>query len=246
MGGSISVDALLGAKTSIPKIQQTSQDSATAKSEIEFGLQTKCDQCLKLQSVDDPSKIGKDETEKFLNCSACKILKKYAANTEKDFVSEKSDETSHEIEIKSENPEVYNSTETGAILKRGIKFENEKEFDEYMLSNLNFDKKKKKNKSPEKKLFEFSQKVDENVKKIVQEFVPNPDSNSGIDEENSKSDDKNEEFLPNPDSASGIDLENSKSDDKNEDMETITSLVTDRVPKTRVSGKYLHTLGKWV
>ena len=49
----------------------------------------------------------------------------------------------------------------GAILKRGIKFENEKEFDEYMSSNLNYGKKKKKNKSPEKKLLELSQKVDE-------------------------------------------------------------------------------------
>ena len=99
-----------------------------------------------------------------------------------------------------------NSTEPGAILRRGIKFENEKEYDEYM-SNLNSGKKKKK-KSPEKQEPETKSRevsASKNVKHIVQEFVPNPD------------------FM------SGIDGENSKSGDKNEDMETITSLVTDRV-----------------
>ena len=49
---------------------------------------------------------------------------------------------------KSRDNKEQNSTEAGAILKKGVKFENEKELDEdYILSNFDSDKEKMKNRN---------------------------------------------------------------------------------------------------
>ena len=45
-------------------------------------ISPRCTQCLKFQA-DDPSKIGEDEVEKLLSCSACKKVKYYSRNCQK-------------------------------------------------------------------------------------------------------------------------------------------------------------------